>query len=258
EINEAYAVLSNKEKRQQYDMFGSEGFHQRFTREDIFRGFDIGDLLRDSGFGTEDIFSRIFGGRRPGGFERGAGFEDVFGRPIPQRGADVTAGFRLSLHEAAFGGEKRVTLRRPDGETVTVTVKMPPGIDTGMKLKVPAKGMPGERGQPPGDLYFNVTVEEDPTFKREGDDVVVEKKVKFTEAVLGGYIEVPTLEGEVKKVKIPPGTDSGTNIRIKGYGISHLKGKGRGDLYIKVEITVPDQLTERQKRLLEEMAREGM
>lgn len=261
EINEAYAVLSNKEKRQQYDMFGSEGFHQRFTQEDIFRGFDIGDLLRDFGFSTDDIFSRIFGGQDLGGFKdvygrkAGSGYGDIFGRAAPQKGADVTASLHITFNEAVFGGEKRVSIKRPDGGIETVTVRIPAGIDTGKRLRVAGKGQPGV---PPGDLYFDIKVEGHPVFKREGDDVIIEKEIRFTEAVLGTYINVPTLEGDIKKVKIPQGTKSGARIRMKGYGIPHLKGGGRGDLYIKIDIKVPTHLTERGKSLMEELSKEGM
>ncbi|MBI5286431.1 MAG: J domain-containing protein [Deltaproteobacteria bacterium] len=266
EINEAYAVLSNREKRQQYDMFGSDEFHQRFSREDIFRGFDIGDMLKDFGFSTNDIFSRVFGGDKRGfggfedvyGKEAGFGYGDILGRAVPQRGGDLTVDLYVTFKEAAFGGEKKASIKRPDGGTESVTVRIPAGINTGNRLRVPGKGQPGIGRQQPGDLYFNVKVEDHPVFKREGDDVVVEKEVRFTETALGTYIEVPTLEGDVKKVKVPPGTKSGTRIRMKGYGIQHLRGVGRGDLYIKINVKVPTHLTERQKKLLEELAREGI
>ena len=260
-INEAYAVLSDKDKRKQYDMFGSDKFHQRFSQEDIFRGFDIGDILKDFGFGTSDVFSQIFGRGRSGfgnmyGGEPNIGYEEMYG--MPQKGADVTSDLHITFNEAAFGGEKRVSLKKPDGRIEEVMVKIPAGIDTGKKLRLSGKGAPGIGGQPPGDLYFNVIVQEHPVFKREGDNVIIENEIRFTEAVLGTSIDVPTLEGEIRRAKVLPHTKSGTKIRIKGYGISHLKGGGRGDLYVKINIKVPDHITEKQKKLLEELSKEGV
>ena len=107
-------------------------------------------------------------------------------------------------------------------------------------------------------MYFNVIVQEHPVFKREGDDVIIEKEIKFTEAVLGTSIEVTTLDGQIRRAKVQPHTKSGTKIRIKGYGIQHLKGGGKGDLYVKINIKVPDHITEKQKELLEELSREGV
>jgi len=263
-INEAYAVLSDKDKRKQYDMFGSDKFHQRFSQEDIFRGFDIGDILKDFGFGSSDIFSQIFGRGRAGygGFENKYGGEAPFGyeemRGMPQKGADVTSDLHITFNEAAFGGEKRVSLKRPDGKIEEVMVKIPAGIDTGKKLRLTGKGVAGIGGQPPGDLYFNVIVQEHPVFKREGDNVIVEKEIKFTEAVLGTSVEVTTLEGEIRRAKVAAGTKGGTKIRIKGYGIQHLKGGGKGDLYVKIKIKVPEHITDKQRKLLEELAKEGM
>jgi curved DNA-binding protein len=255
EISEAYAVLSDKDKRKKYDMFGSEKFHQQYSQEDIFRGFDIGDLFKDFGFGTNDVFSTIFGGQPRGGFGDPYG---MGGRGRPQKGADVNANLRISFHDAAFGGERKVSLRKPDGAILEVTVKIPPGIDTGKKLRLPGKGSPGPGGRSPGDLYLNISVEGHPIFKREGDDLVLEKDVRFTEAALGAIMECPTLEGEKKKIKIPPGTKSGTKIRLKGYGIKHLKGGGRGNLYIRINVAVPAILTEKQKALVEELSKEGI
>jgi len=256
EINEAYAVLSDKEKRKQYDTFGTEGFHQRFSQEDIFRGFDF-----------DEILSGLFGGRgrrefRTGG-RGGFRFGDTFGGQAPfedmerpgQRGQDVVYELSLSLEEAASGGEKRISFRK-NGRLEEVSVKVPPGISTGKKLRLAGKGMEGRRGAPPGDLYLQISVREHPVFTREGDDLTVEKEINFSEAVLGTTVEVPTLDG-MKKVRIPPGTQNNTKMRLKGLGMPRLQGQGRGDEYVKVTVRVPKRVPEKARKLIEELAKEG-
>ena len=257
EINEAYAVLSDKEKRKQYETFGKEGFHQRFTQEDIFRGFDF-----------DDILSGLFGGRgrrefRYGG-RGGSDFGDLFtGQGTyqdmsrrPQKGEDILYELSISLEEAVLGGEKRISYRK-NGKVEEVSVRIPKGIETGKKLRLSGKGMEGRKGGPSGDLYLQISVREHPIFIREGDDLIVEKEVNFSEAALGTMIEVPTLEG-TKKVKIPPGTQSHTKMRLKGLGIPHFQKEGRGDEYVKVIVRVPKRVNDKSKKLIEELAREGM
>jgi curved DNA-binding protein len=256
EINEAYAVLSDKEKRKQYDMFGAEGFRQRFTQEDIFRGFDFDEILSGL-FGGRSKREFRYGGR--GGFD----FGDIFGGfggyqntgPMRQRGEDVVYELTVSLEEVAFGGEKKISYRR-NGKTEEISVKIPPGIPSGKKLRLTGKGTEGRNGGPPGDLYLQVSVMEHPTFKQEDDNLIVEKEIPFSGAVLGTTIEVPTLEG-TKKVKIPPGTQSHTKLRLKGLGIPHFHGEGRGDEYVKVTVKVPQKVSEKSKKMIEELAKEG-
>jgi len=257
EINEAYAVLSDKEKRKQYDTFGAEGFHQRFTQEDIFRGFDM-----------EEILSNLFGGRgrRESRFGGRSGFDfgDFFGRQagyqemgrMPQRGEDIVYEIAISLEEAASGGEKRISYRK-DGKVEEVSVRIPRGISSGKKLRLSGKGMEGRNGGPQGDLYLQVSIKEHPVFKREGDDLLVEKEINFSEAVLGTTIEVPTLEG-IKKVRIPQGTQSHTKMRLKGLGIPHFQGEGKGDEYVKVIVKIPKRVTEKSKGLIQELAKEDI
>ena len=257
EINEAYAVLSDKEKRKQYDTFGAEGFQQRFTQEDIFRGFNM-----------EEILSNLFGGRgrRESRFGGRSGFDfgDVFGRQagyqdigrMPQRGEDIVYEIAISLEEAAAGGEKRVSYRK-NGKVEEISVKIPRGIPSGKKLRLSGKGMEGRNGGPQGDLYLQVSIKEHPFFKREGDDLLVEKEINFSEAVLGTTIEVPTLEG-TKKVKIPPGTQSHTKMRLKGLGIPHFQGEGKGDEYVKVIVKIPKKVTEKSRGLIQELAKEDI
>ncbi len=257
EINEAYAVLSDKEKRKQYDTFGAEGFRQRFSQEDIFRGFDFDEILSGL-FGGRGRRESRFGGR--GGFDFGdlftgqGGFQDM-GR-MPQKGEDILYELSISLEEAAAGGERRISYRK-NGKIEEVSVKIPKGIATGKKLRLVGKGMAGKNGGPSGDLYLQISVREHPIFTREGDDLVVEKEVNFSEAVLGTTVEVPTLEGK-KRVKIPPGTQSHTKMRLKGLGLPHFQKEGRGDELVKVIVKVPKRVSEKSKKMIEELAKEGV
>jgi len=276
EINEAYAVLSDKDKRAQYDQFGAAGFHKRYSQEDIFRGANFGDLFRDLGFGGGDIFSNLFGkgsrakahgagfsGSQQAGWG-GADYEDFFaGASGPReqhgrhsQGTDVVAPLKLTLLEAAHGAQKKVTYL-VGGERREITVKTPAGIASGKKLRLAGKGQQSHPGGPSGDLYLSVDVLTDPVFQREGDDLHVRKAITFTQAVLGTAIEVPTLEGS-KTVKVPPGAQVETRIRLNGYGMPRLEGSGKGDLYVKLTIETPRTLTKKQRELVEKLAAEGL
>jgi curved DNA-binding protein len=277
EINEAYAVLSDKTKRQQYDQFGPSGFSQRFSQEDIFRGFDISDLFKDLGFSTNDVFSRIFGGGGRGAKVHYGSFGDLFGRrggqaydfgdmfsggayqaegPMGEKGQDIHSELNLTFQEAVFGGEKKVRFSK-GGKVEEVTVKIPPGIENGKKLRLAGKGMDGIGGRPPGDLYLKVNVAEHPLFKREGSDITVDKEIKISEALLGTTIEVPTLDGS-KNIKVPPGTQTNSRIRLKGFGLPRLQGGGKGDEYVRILIRYPKTLNDRQRKLAEDLKKEGL
>ena len=249
EINEAYAVLSDPKKKEQFDQFGSTNFHQRFSQEDIFRGFNVDDMFRDQGFGTDDIFSRIFGDamRRQRGGQ---------GRPMAAKGEDYSMEIQVTFRDAYDGAEKRVAFMR-DGVREELSVKIPAGIESGARLRVAGRGGAGRMGGTPGDLYLTVTVGSDPLFQREGSDLVLNHEVRFSQAVLGGQIEVPTMEG-TKRIKIPAGIQSGTKVRLKGLGFHVLGAQGRGDMYVRTAVHVPEKLTARQRDLVEQLAAEGL
>ncbi len=250
EINEAYAVLSDAQKRAQYDQFGSSGFHQRYSQEDIFRGFDVGDIFKDMGFGTDDIFSRIFGGAggfRQGGFGFGGG---------SRRGEDFSMEVPVTFRQSYDGDEQRVAFMR-DGKREELSVKIPAGVEDGARLRVAGKGGYGHGGGPTGDLYLIIKVGKDPHFTREGDNIVVERQIRFSDAVLGASLDVPTLEG-TKRIKVPAGIQSGTKVRLKGLGFPHMGKPGKGDLFVRIDVAVPEGLTADQKALVEELRAKGL
>lgn len=273
EINEAYAVLSDAEKRAQYDQVGAGEFRQRYSQEDIFRNFDFGNLFREFGFGA-DAFSQIFGDRPGRGHpsrtyrfytgpgaegyaeEPQQGFDEEFAAP-PRRGGDLLYEMPITLSEAAFGAQKLITFQR-DGGLARVQVKIPAGVSTGKRLKVSGKGQPGGPRGVPGDLFVRITVLDHPVFRREGDDLIVDRTVKFSDAALGAEIEVPTIDGKTLKVKVPAGAQNNTKMRLKGYGVPHLGGNGRGDAYVRIFVETPGRLNERQRQLIEELRKEGL
>jgi curved DNA-binding protein len=255
-ISESYAVLSDKEKRQEYDTFGSEGFRQRFSQEDIFRGFNINDILREFGFGG-DAFDGESRGTR---FSYGTG--SPFGRRGRQqaqsiKGSDLIYELPLTLREVAFGTTKAVTIQ-DQGTPERITVKIPKGMAAGKKLRLAGKGSPGPFGGPRGDLYIQATLMEDPVFSVEGQDLITHRDIKLTEALLGATISVPTLDDKQYHLKIPPGTKSGTKLRLPGHGLPAMQGTKKGDLYVRLSIQIPKTLSSVQRELLEKLAETGI
>lgn len=265
-ISEAYAVLSDPEKKKQYDTFGSQAFSQQFSQEDIFRNFDFSSIFSDLGFGGRGFsgeFSRIFTGGRP---QQGRDpFSDVFGgqqqyanrHSRPQRGSDLEYNLSITLEEVFNGADKRLSLKKGQ-ETQDIQFKIPKGINDRQKLRLTGKGNPGINGGPNGDLFINVHVLPHNVFIREGNDVIINHGVSFSEAVLGVSIDVPTLSGTTKRIKVPAKTQNNTKIRMKGYGLPFFKKSGKGDQFVRIVINIPRQLTDTQLELVKQLSSEGL
>jgi len=267
EINEAYEVLKDPEKRKLYDSLGpswKEG--QNFQPPPGFENVRFHSTgFGESGFGGSgfsDFFEMFFGA--PGFDVGGAGFRGgAFGGQFGARrarGQDAEVPLTLTLEEAYRGGPKTITVQErqvgPDGRRHfvprTLNVTIPAGVKDGAKIRLAGQGEPGTGGGPAGDLYLRVELAPHPVFKVAGNDVIYDLRLAPWEAVLGTSVRVPTLEGEVD-LKVPPGISSGQKIRIPGRGLG-TKGQ-RGDQLVRVMIRSPKNLSARERSLWEELAR---
>lgn len=254
-ISEAYAVLSDAEKRKQYDTYGSTDFHERFSQEEIFRNFDFGDIFKEFGF--------TGGGRRTGDggfrFSFGGG-GSPFGGGSQQRavkGSDLVYELPVTLRDVADGADKQIAFQH-QGRSENITVKIPKGMIDGKKLRLSGKGEASSYGGQNGDLYIKVKVMDDPVFQRDTYDLSVFRNIKLSQALLGAQIAVPTVSGKELSLKIPPGTRHKTKLRLSGHGLPHMKGSGRGDLYVVVLVDLPKRLTKEQKKLITKLADTGL
>jgi curved DNA-binding protein len=254
QISEAYAVLSDPEKRKQYDTFGSEGFQQRYSQEDIFRNFDLGDILKEFGFG--------FGGGRGGGmrFNFGGGgspFGDNARQQASIKGQDVIYELPLTLQEVLSGTQKAVTFNH-GGQPETISVKIPRGMLTGKKLRLTGKGHASPYGGPAGDVYIQAKLQHDPQYEVKERDLYLNREIKPSQALLGCSLSIPTIDGKQLSLKVPAGTHHGTKLRLSGHGLPEMRRPARGDLYIIVRIQIPRKLTKQQKKIITQLAEAGL
>jgi curved DNA-binding protein len=267
EINEAYEVLGDPEKRKKYDELGA-GWDRTgdFQPPPGWQGFGgqpggmpgagpEGFDFHFGGTGFSDFFEAFFGGMGgPGRSGGGFGFEDM--AKAPGRGQDVEADIMVTLEEALNGSKRRISFRRnKNAEAETYNVRIPAGVHEGQRIRLAGAGGAGTRGGPRGDVYLRVRFAQHPDFRVEGSDLIHEVQLAPWQAVLGGEVSVPTLEGSAR-LKIPPGTQNHRRFRLRERGLPAKNGH-RGDLYAVVDVALPERLTERQRELWEQLAREA-
>ncbi|HEV7334315.1 MAG TPA: DnaJ C-terminal domain-containing protein [Flavisolibacter sp.] len=243
QINEANEVLSDPEKRKKYDQYGKDWKHaDQFeqARQQRSRNFDEGDFAGSFGAedfgGFSDFFQSMFGG---GGRGNRSGF----------KGQDYHAELHLNLRDAAATHQQTLTI---NDKKVRITI--PAGVEDEQKIRLKGYGAPGVNGGPPGDLYITFRLAEDPAFKRLGNDLYTKATIDLYTAVLGGETTVDTLEGKIR-LKVAPGTQNNSKVRVKGKGLPVYKREGeKGDLYVSFHVSIPTHLTEKEKDLFNQLA----
>ena len=237
EVAEAYETLKDKEKRAAYDNLGRFNPGQDFRPSQDWRErFGAGETEDLAGVDLSDLFESL-------GLRRGRGFQR---KPVPIPGEDYAVTVRLTLEEAYRGTEREFQIG-PNH----VRTRIPRGSTDGQQLKLRGKGGPGANGGPPGDLFLHISLEPHPLFRVSGHDLDLEVPIAPWEAALGAQVEIPTLEGRVM-LKVPPGSQTGQKLRLAGKGLPK-HGGGAGDLYAQLTIVVPPSLSEREKKLYEEL-----
>ena len=265
-ISEAYAVLSNPEKRNQYDTYGSADFGQRFSQEDIFRNFDLGDILKEFGFGGSRqggfASSRGRGGQQ-GGMGGNPFFNNMGGNSFgqqkqqPVKGKDIEYELPLTLHEIINGTKKTITINQ-GGIAKAIEVKIPKGLAQGKKIRLAGKGDLSPNGGPAGNLYIRSNPIPQKEYTIDGNDILLAKQILLSQALLGDTIKILTPDGKAINLKVPPGTNPRAKMRIPGHGIPQMKGNGCGDLFVVIKISMPKKLTVKQKELIQQLEKTGL
>lgn len=288
EINEAYEVLSDKEKRKKYDEFGaawSQGFSGRKTppgwqQGQVFDFGDLGSIFGGQSEGFSDFFNALFG--RKSAFTRGSGATWKYGfetQAPPANGKDMEFEIELSVEEAIRGTTRLIEITKETacascggtgvagnslcsacrGQGVVYSprrleITVPPGVREGSKIRMKSEGGPGARGGKPGDLYLRVKIKKHPYYKVKGPDLYCEAPITIPEAVFGSEIEIPTPRGAVT-MKLLPNTQSGRTFRLAKQGFPALGDKPAGDLYVKVRVQIPEKPTEKERKLFRELSK---
>jgi len=272
EVQQAYDILSEPDKRSQYDRFGDAAFEGMAAAGPRTGAQNFTFRFGEPGFENVD-FSQFFGsmGRGAGaggavdededdGGGGGGLFDDLLGRMRSGRSSRPRAGRGMEAHltipflTAVRGGETTVEVQRGEGQSETLVVKVPPGVETGSKLRLKGRGEPGPKGAPAGDLTIRLTVQAHPYFRREGRDLTVEVPITVGEAILGAKVDVPSPDGQ-KSLTIPAGSSGGQKLRLRGQGVSAAGGLPAGDLFVALKVVVPRKVDDESRRLIEEFSR---